>query len=78
MLRNASRETLIALLLIAPFVAIYGLIFVYPTIQMFLSRFTDAPLIGAGDWVGLENYTRLPERPPVRHRAVEHRLFRGC
>ena len=36
MLRNRPKEILIALLLIAPFVAIYGVVFVYPTIQMFL------------------------------------------
>jgi multiple sugar transport system permease protein len=61
MLRNARKETLVALLLIAPFVAIYGLIFVYPTISMFITSFTDAPLIGAGKWVGFENYARLPK-----------------
>jgi multiple sugar transport system permease protein len=60
MLRNRRKDMLIALALIAPFVAIYGLVFVYPTIQMFRISFTDAPLIGDGKWVGLENYTRLP------------------
>ena len=60
MLRNARKETLIALILIAPFVAIYGLVFVYPTIQMFLLSVTDAPLIGSGKFVGISNYTRLP------------------
>jgi multiple sugar transport system permease protein len=59
MLRNARSEALIALLLVAPFVAIYGLIFLYPTFKMFAISFTDAPLIGAGKWVGLDNYTRL-------------------
>jgi multiple sugar transport system permease protein len=61
MLRHTTRESLIALALVTPFVAIYGLVFVYPTIQMFLLSFTDAPLIGAGNYVGLENYTRLPD-----------------
>jgi multiple sugar transport system permease protein len=60
MLRNAKKETLIALVLVAPFVATYGLAFIYPTVQMFLLSFTDAPLIGQGDYVGVENYTRLP------------------
>ncbi|HEX7110281.1 MAG TPA: sugar ABC transporter permease [Aestuariivirga sp.] len=60
MLRNARKETLIALILIAPFVAVYGLVFVYPTIQMFLLSATDAPLIGSGKFVGISNYTRLP------------------
>jgi multiple sugar transport system permease protein len=63
MLRNRRREILIALALIAPFVAIYALVFVYPTLQMFRTSFTDAPLIGAGDWVGLDNYARLGRDP---------------
>ena len=48
MLRNRRKEILIALVLVAPFLAIYALVFVYPTIQMFRISFTDAPLIGAG------------------------------
>lgn len=59
MIRNARMETLIAFLLIAPFVAVYGLLFIYPTISMFVTSFTDAPLIGSGKWVGFDNYTRL-------------------
>lgn len=60
MLRNIRKETLIAMVLIAPFLAVYALIFVYPTVQMFLLSFTNAPLIGSGDFVGTDNYTRLP------------------
>ena len=60
MLRNARKETLIALILIAPFFVIYGLVFIYPTIQMFILSVTDAPLIGPGKFVGVQNYLRLP------------------
>ncbi len=60
MIRNKKKEALIALLLIAPFAAIYGLIFVYPTIDMFFLSFQKAPLIGPGEWVGVDNYERLP------------------
>jgi multiple sugar transport system permease protein len=63
MLRNRRRDFLIAAILVAPFVAIYALVFIYPTVQMFLLSFTDAPLIGAGQWVGIENYTRLDNDP---------------
>jgi multiple sugar transport system permease protein len=63
MLRNRRTEVLIALVLIAPFVAIYALVFVYPTLQMFRISFTDAPLIGEGKWVGLANYERLTREP---------------
>jgi multiple sugar transport system permease protein len=63
-IRNTKRETLIAYILIAPFVAVYLLIFVYPTIDMFRMSFTDSPLIvmptaQPPEFVGLENYTRL-------------------
>ena len=51
------------LLLIVPFLAIYGLIFIYPTISMFVLSFTDAPLIGDGSFVGLANYARLFHDP---------------
>jgi multiple sugar transport system permease protein len=61
MLRNARSDALIALLLLAPFLTVYGLVFVYPTFRMFVTSFTDSPLIGEGQWVGLENYTRLPK-----------------
>ena len=59
MIRNSRKETLVACVLIAPFLAIYGLIFVYPTIDMFLLSFQTAPLIGKGEWTGWDNYTRL-------------------
>lgn len=60
MLRNTKKEWMIAFILVAPFVAIYALIFVYPTIDMFLLSFQDAPLIGSGENVGVSNYERLP------------------
>lgn len=63
MLRNRRRDFLIAAVLVAPFVAIYALVFIYPTVQMFLLSFTDAPLIGQGQWVGVDNYTRLDNDP---------------
>ena len=59
MLRNKRNEAIVALLLVAPFVAIYGLIFIYPTIRLLIISFQDAPLIGSGEFVGLDNYTRL-------------------
>jgi multiple sugar transport system permease protein len=69
MLRNRRKDVLIALALTAPFVAIYALVFVYPTIQMFRISFTDAPLIGEGTWVGLANYARLG-RDPMFEKAI--------
>ena len=59
MLRNKQSEALVAFVLVTPFVAIYGLVFIYPLIKLFLISFTDAPLIGDGSYVGVESYTRL-------------------
>jgi multiple sugar transport system permease protein len=59
MLKSRRTEILIAAILIAPFVAIYGWMFLYPTLQMVELSFTNAPLIGAGEWIGVDNYVRL-------------------
>ncbi|MBE9639964.1 MULTISPECIES: carbohydrate ABC transporter permease [Roseobacteraceae] len=59
MIRNRSRHRLVAYSLILPFVAIFALVFAYPVIEVVRMSFTDAPLIGGGDWVGFDNYARL-------------------
>jgi len=59
MLKSRRNEILVAAMLVAPFIAIYGWLFVYPTVQMIRLSFTDAPLIGEGAWIGLENYVKL-------------------
>ncbi len=74
MLQDRRRDKLTALILIAPFVAIYLLVFVYPTVQMFLISFTDAPLIGDGKWTGLDNYARL-EKDRLFRVAVWNTLY---
>ncbi len=63
MISKAFKSYWFPVLLIVPFLAIYGLIFIYPTISMFLLSFTDAPLIGSGSFVGLSNYARLFHDP---------------
>lgn len=59
MLTSRRSEQWVAMVLIAPFVAIYGWMFIYPTLQMVALSFTDAPLIGKGNWIGVANYDRL-------------------
>jgi len=49
----------VAWLFVLPFVVVYGLIFVWPTMQMIWLSLHKAPLIGAGTWVGIDNYIRL-------------------
>ena len=57
--RNERYENRAALPFVLPFVAAYGLLFVFPTFQMVASSFTDASLTLPGEWIGLENYQRL-------------------
>ena len=52
-------EVLTALVLLTPFLVVYGVLFIYPTVQMVVLTFTKSPLIGMGDWVGFANYKRL-------------------
>ncbi|RII36903.1 sugar ABC transporter permease [Pseudooceanicola sediminis] len=59
LIRNKKRHGLIALSLILPFLAIFALVFAYPLYEVIRLSFTDAPLIGEGNWIGLENYIRL-------------------
>ena len=59
MLKNRRSEVVTAYLLMAPFVVVYGVLFVYPTIKVAQLSFTDAPLIGPGQWVGFHNFVRL-------------------
>ena len=59
MLNSKRTEYFAAAVLMAPFVVVYGVLFVYPTIKMAELSFTNAPLIGPGRWVGFDNYWRL-------------------
>ena len=59
MLDNRRSQTITALILVGPFLVVYGVLFIYPTLKMVAMTFTDAPLIGPGNWVGLQNYAKL-------------------
>jgi multiple sugar transport system permease protein len=59
MLKSKRSEALVAAVLVAPFVAIYLWMFIYPTIQMVVLSLHKAPLIGPGEFIGLDNYARL-------------------
>ena len=59
MIRSKRAEILAAFALMAPFIVVYGVLFVYPTIRMFQLSVTNAPLIGEGAWVGFDNFRRL-------------------
>ena len=57
--RRDYQEWLFAGILVLPFVVVYGVLFIYPTVQMIMLSLQKAPLIGAGTWVGIDNYVRL-------------------
>ena len=59
MLKSRRNEYGTAAVLMAPFVVIYSVLFIYPTIKMVELAFTNAPLIGTGQWVGFANFVRL-------------------
>ena len=59
MLKSRRDEIIVAYALMAPFIVVYGVVFVYPSIKLFELSFTNAPLIGDGDWVGFANFRRL-------------------
>ena len=59
-MQNYRRsEVLTAQVLLTPFLLVYGVLFIYPTVRMVIMTFTKAPLIGAGEWIGFGNYTKL-------------------
>jgi len=53
------RDNLAALPLVAPFVAVYAALFLYPSLQMVWLSLTDSQLTLPGKWVGLDNYAKL-------------------
>jgi multiple sugar transport system permease protein len=56
---NRRKDVLVAMTLVAPFVLTFALVFLFPMIRMVELSFTDAPLIGPGNWVGFGNYVQL-------------------
>lgn len=59
MIENRRKKSLIALSMVTPFIVVFATFFLYPLIEMVRISFTDAPLIGEGSWVGLDNYAKL-------------------
>lgn len=58
-IRNKRQHQLVAFSLILPFVAIFALVFAWPLIEVVRLSFTNATLIGGGEWVGLANFELL-------------------
>lgn len=56
---NRRKRNLTALSLVAPFVLTFLIFFAYPTWKVLELSFTNAPLIGDGEFIGLDNYRKL-------------------
>jgi multiple sugar transport system permease protein len=52
--RYNRAEVAVAGLFVLPFIVVYGVLFIWPTIQMIWLSFQNAPLIGPGKWVGID------------------------
>lgn len=63
-----------ALLLVAPFTALYVIFFLYPTGRVFQLSFTNAPLIGDASYVGFANYERILSDPLFR-RSIRNTIY---
>jgi multiple sugar transport system permease protein len=74
MLTSRKSEILAAAVLVAPFLALYAWMFLYPTVQMVQISLTNAPLIGEGKWVGFKNFLRVFD-DRVFHTAVWNTLY---
>lgn len=59
MIENRRKKSLVALTMVAPFLIVFATFFAYPMVEMVRLSFTNAPLIGEGDFVGLANYAKL-------------------
>ncbi|MGV1761327.1 carbohydrate ABC transporter permease [Rhizobium sp. A22-96] len=71
---NKKQDSLIAALLVAPAVIAFMVIFAYPTWRMVAMSFTNAPLIGPGEWVGFDNYARQLFSPQLQ-KALLNTLY---
>jgi len=63
LLANRRRETLPALLMLAPFLAVFLLFFLVPAIQTFYLSLTESSLTRTSAFVGLANYATLVQDP---------------
>src|SRR3954447_3474011 len=64
-----------ALFFVLPFVVVYGVLFVYPTLQMVGLSLTDSHLIVPGKWVGLDNYLALFHDWRMRNAVLNTAFF---
>lgn len=57
------RRGLTALLMVTPFLLIYLVFLIFPTLRVLQLSLTNADLTGQGEYIGLGNYVRLFQEP---------------
>src|SRR5271157_4730294 len=64
-IRHSKKRTpwLTVILLVAPFLIVYGAFLIYPTIRVILLSFTNADIAGKGAFIGTANYVKLWSDP---------------
>lgn len=60
---QARKRFLTAMLLVAPFILIYIVFLIYPTLRVFQLSFTNSDLSGEGAYNGFQNYVKLFTEP---------------
>ncbi|MFC4456538.1 sugar ABC transporter permease [Deinococcus sonorensis] len=60
---QVRKRLMTALLLVAPFTLVYLVFLIYPTLRVIQLSFTNADLLGAGTFTGLQNYIKLFHEP---------------
>jgi multiple sugar transport system permease protein len=54
---------LTVILLVAPFLVVYGAFLIYPTVRVIMLSFTNADIAGIGGYIGTANYVKLWKDP---------------
>ena len=60
---QTRKRFLTAMLLVAPFILIYLVFLIYPTLRVFQLSFTNSDLSGVGNYNGIQNYVKLFTEP---------------
>jgi multiple sugar transport system permease protein len=62
------------ILLVAPFLIVYGAFLLYPTVRVILLSFTNSDIAGKGSFIGTANYVRLV-KDPTFWASLEHTIY---
>ena len=62
----------------APFVVVYGVLFVYPTVKMVAAQLHRRAADRPGQWVGFQQLRAAVDGSAVLDGDLEHGLFRAC